>query len=168
MWQTKYASTIHKNLGVRLNFRQCSEDFFLSGRGFSHNFYFKFSQKSRIKMQTNHKLYFLLQFRRIHVLLWSYWQHCQFRKQQQISGICLWSRCWIVRCCFDTHCPKCHWKKMDSNHNVFCVLLVFNIFRGCYKHRWVFVFFLFVFNSIKVSPIKGVRPSPYPIGVPNS
>ena len=92
-------------------------------------------------MKTDHRLYFLLQFRRIYMLLWSYWQHCQFRKQQQISGICLWSWCWIVCCCFDTHCPQCHWKEMDSNYNAVCLLLVFCIFRRFHNHRWVFVFF---------------------------
>ena len=30
MWQTKYASAVPKNLGLGLNFRPCSEDFFLS------------------------------------------------------------------------------------------------------------------------------------------
>ena len=32
MWQTKYVSAVPKNLGFGLNFRPCSEDFFLSGR----------------------------------------------------------------------------------------------------------------------------------------
>ena len=32
MWQTKYASAVPKNLGLRLNFRPCSEGYFLSGR----------------------------------------------------------------------------------------------------------------------------------------
>ena len=32
MWQTKYTSTIPKDLGVGVNFWQCSEDYFLSGR----------------------------------------------------------------------------------------------------------------------------------------
>ena len=32
MWQTKYASTVTKNLGLGLNFRTCSEGYFLSGR----------------------------------------------------------------------------------------------------------------------------------------
>ena len=32
MWQTKYAATIPKNLGVGVNFRPCSEGYFLSGR----------------------------------------------------------------------------------------------------------------------------------------
>ena len=32
MWQTKYAAAIHKNLGVGVNFRPCSEGYFLSGR----------------------------------------------------------------------------------------------------------------------------------------
>ena len=32
MWQTKYASAVPKNLGLGLNFRQCSEGYFLSGR----------------------------------------------------------------------------------------------------------------------------------------
>ena len=32
MWQTKYASTVPKNLGVGVNFRPCSEGYFLSGR----------------------------------------------------------------------------------------------------------------------------------------
>ena len=32
MWQTKYASAVPKNLGVGVNFRQCSEGYFLSGR----------------------------------------------------------------------------------------------------------------------------------------
>ena len=32
MWQTKYATTIPKNLGVGVNFRQCSEGYFLFGR----------------------------------------------------------------------------------------------------------------------------------------
>ena len=32
MWQTKYASAVPKNLGVGVNFRPCSEDYFLSGR----------------------------------------------------------------------------------------------------------------------------------------
>ena len=32
MWQTKYASAVHKNLGLGLNFRPCSEGYFLSGR----------------------------------------------------------------------------------------------------------------------------------------
>ena len=31
MWQTKYALTVPKNLGVRVNFRPCSEDYYLSG-----------------------------------------------------------------------------------------------------------------------------------------
>ena len=31
MWQTKYAAAIPKNLGLGLNFRPCSEGFFLSG-----------------------------------------------------------------------------------------------------------------------------------------
>ena len=31
MWQTKYASSITENLGVGLNFRPCSEGYFLSG-----------------------------------------------------------------------------------------------------------------------------------------
>ena len=31
MWQTKYAATIPKNLGVGVNFRPCSEGYFLSG-----------------------------------------------------------------------------------------------------------------------------------------
>ena len=30
MWQTKYASAVSKNLGVGVNFRPCSEDYFLS------------------------------------------------------------------------------------------------------------------------------------------
>ena len=29
MWQTKYASAVPKNLGLGLNFRPCSEDYFL-------------------------------------------------------------------------------------------------------------------------------------------
>ena len=32
MWQTKYASAELKNLGLGLNFRPCSEGYFLSGR----------------------------------------------------------------------------------------------------------------------------------------
>ena len=32
MWQTKYASAVPKNLGVGVNFRPCSEGYFLSGR----------------------------------------------------------------------------------------------------------------------------------------
>ena len=32
MWQTKYAAAIPKNLGVGVNFRLCSEGYFLSGR----------------------------------------------------------------------------------------------------------------------------------------
>ena len=32
MWQTKYAAHIPKNLGLGLNFRPCSEGYFLSGR----------------------------------------------------------------------------------------------------------------------------------------
>ena len=32
MWQTKYASAVSKNLGLGLNFRPCSEGYFLSGR----------------------------------------------------------------------------------------------------------------------------------------
>jgi hypothetical protein len=32
MWQTKYAAAIPKNLGVGVNFRPCSECYFLSGR----------------------------------------------------------------------------------------------------------------------------------------
>ena len=32
MWQTKYASAGPKNLGVGVNFRACSEGFFLAGR----------------------------------------------------------------------------------------------------------------------------------------
>ena len=32
MWQTKYAAAIPKNLGVGVNFRPCSEGYFLSGR----------------------------------------------------------------------------------------------------------------------------------------
>ena len=32
MWLTKYASTVPKNLGVGVNFRQCSEDYFPSVR----------------------------------------------------------------------------------------------------------------------------------------
>ena len=35
MWQTKYALAIPKNLGVGVNFRQCSEYYFLSGRPYS-------------------------------------------------------------------------------------------------------------------------------------
>ena len=31
MWQTKYASDVHKNLGLGLDFRPCSEDHFLTG-----------------------------------------------------------------------------------------------------------------------------------------
>ena len=31
MWQTKYAAAIPKNLGVGVNFRPCSEGYFLSG-----------------------------------------------------------------------------------------------------------------------------------------
>ena len=31
MWQTKYALAVPKNLGFGLNFRPCSEDYFLSG-----------------------------------------------------------------------------------------------------------------------------------------
>ena len=31
MWQTKYAAAIPKNLGLGLNFRPCSEHYFLSG-----------------------------------------------------------------------------------------------------------------------------------------
>ena len=30
MWQTKYASAVPKNLGVEVNFRPCSEGYFLS------------------------------------------------------------------------------------------------------------------------------------------
>ena len=32
MWQTKYALAVPKNLGVGVNFRPCSEGYFLSGR----------------------------------------------------------------------------------------------------------------------------------------
>ena len=32
MWKTKYASALPKNLGLGLNFRPCSEGYFLSGR----------------------------------------------------------------------------------------------------------------------------------------
>ena len=32
MWQTKYAAAIPKNLGVGVNFRPCSEGYYLSGR----------------------------------------------------------------------------------------------------------------------------------------
>ena len=32
MWQTKYASAVHKNSGVGVDFRPCSEDDFLTGR----------------------------------------------------------------------------------------------------------------------------------------
>ena len=32
MWQTKYASAVPKNLGLELNFRPCSEGYFLYGR----------------------------------------------------------------------------------------------------------------------------------------
>ena len=32
MWQTKYALAVPKNLGVGMNFRPCSEGYFLSGR----------------------------------------------------------------------------------------------------------------------------------------
>ena len=32
MWQTKYAAAIPKNLGVGVDFRPCSEGYFLSGR----------------------------------------------------------------------------------------------------------------------------------------
>ena len=32
MWQTKYASAVSKNLGVGVNFRPCSEGYFLTGR----------------------------------------------------------------------------------------------------------------------------------------
>ena len=32
LWQTKYASAVPKNLGVGVNFRPCSEGYFLSGR----------------------------------------------------------------------------------------------------------------------------------------
>ena len=46
MWQTKYASTVQKNLGVRKNFQQCSEGYLLSGRlqsvGLWKDFFFKF------------------------------------------------------------------------------------------------------------------------------
>ena len=35
MWQTKYASAVPKNLGLGLNFRPCSEGYFLSGRPYS-------------------------------------------------------------------------------------------------------------------------------------
>ena len=35
MWQTKYAATIPKNLGLGLNFGPCSEGYFLSGRPYS-------------------------------------------------------------------------------------------------------------------------------------
>ena len=35
MWQTKYASAEPKNLAVVVNFRPCSEDYFLSGRPYS-------------------------------------------------------------------------------------------------------------------------------------
>ena len=31
-WQSKYASVVPKNLGVGVNFRPCSEGYFLSGR----------------------------------------------------------------------------------------------------------------------------------------
>jgi hypothetical protein len=32
MWQAKYASAVPKNLELEVNFRPCSEDYFLSGR----------------------------------------------------------------------------------------------------------------------------------------
>ena len=32
MWQTKYASAVPKKLGVGVNFRPCSDDYFLFGR----------------------------------------------------------------------------------------------------------------------------------------
>ena len=32
MWQTKYALAVPENLGVGVNFRPCSEGYFLSGR----------------------------------------------------------------------------------------------------------------------------------------
>ena len=32
MWQTKYAWPVPNNLGVGVNFRLCSESYFLSGR----------------------------------------------------------------------------------------------------------------------------------------
>ena len=35
MWQAKYASAILKHLGVGLNYRPCSEDYFLFGRPWS-------------------------------------------------------------------------------------------------------------------------------------
>ena len=35
MWQTKYASAVPKNLGVGVNFRPCSEGYFLSGRPYT-------------------------------------------------------------------------------------------------------------------------------------
>ena len=37
MWQTKYALAVPKNLGVGVNFRPCSEGYFLSGRPQSVN-----------------------------------------------------------------------------------------------------------------------------------
>ena len=35
MWQTKCASAVPKNLEVGVNFRPCSESYFLSGRPYS-------------------------------------------------------------------------------------------------------------------------------------
>ena len=32
MWQAKYALAVTKNLGVRVNFRLCSEGYFVYGR----------------------------------------------------------------------------------------------------------------------------------------
>ena len=40
MWQTKYASVAPKNFGVGVNFRQCSEGYFISGRPQSRQLHF--------------------------------------------------------------------------------------------------------------------------------
>ena len=46
MWQTKYAAAVPKNLGVGVNFRPCSEGYFLSGRPQSVD-------KSKVKISQN-------------------------------------------------------------------------------------------------------------------
>ena len=79
MWQTKYASAVPKNLGLGLNFRSCSEDYFLSGHPWSVG-----RNNDLINSFWN-----LLTFKHSHLGKWKKKEYKKFVKLLRLEPICI-------------------------------------------------------------------------------
>ena len=89
MWQTKYPLAIPKNLGVGVNFRPCSEGYFLSGRPQSVSFGMR---RAGLNHSLANALYTTQYFYyKVHSLLYglpSLQNRCMKTNFQHVGGLC--------------------------------------------------------------------------------